>query len=42
MNSATLNKGEKARGAVVFDVPTKGVVGIAYAPADQILGTWKL
>lgn len=42
LNAATLNKGEKAKGSVVFDVPTKGVTGIAYAPAGQVLGTWKL
>ena len=42
LNSATLNTGEKAKGAVTFDIPTKGVVGIAYAPAGQILGSWKL
>jgi hypothetical protein len=42
LNSATLNNGEKAKGTVVFDVPAKGVIGIAYAPAGQVLGTWKL
>jgi len=42
LNSATLNTGEKAKGAVIFDVPKTGVVGIAYAPGGQILGTWKL
>lgn len=39
---ATLNTGEKAKGSVVFDVPKTGVVGIAYAPVGQVLGTWKL
>jgi uncharacterized protein DUF4352 len=39
---ATLNTGEKAKGTVVFDVPKTGVVGIAYAPSGQILGTWTL
>jgi hypothetical protein len=39
---ATLNTGEKAKGTVVFDVPRTGVVGIAYAPSGQILGTWTL
>ena len=39
---ATLNTGEKAKGTVVFDVPKTGVVGIAYAPVGQVLGTWKL
>jgi hypothetical protein len=42
LDSATLNRGEKAKGAVVFDVPKTGVVGVAYAPGGQILGTWKL
>ena len=42
LNSATLNTGEKARGAVTFDVPTRGVVGVAYAPVGQVLGTWRL
>ena len=42
LDSATLNRGEKAKGAVTFDVPKTGVVGVAYAPGGQILGTWKL
>ena len=28
--------------AVTFDLPKTGVVGVAYAPGGQILGTWKL
>jgi hypothetical protein len=39
---ATLNTGEKAKGTVVFDVPAKGVTGIAYAPVGQVIGTWTL
>lgn len=42
LNSATLNTGEKAKGTVVFDVPARGLTGIAYAPAGQVIGTWKL
>jgi uncharacterized protein DUF4352 len=42
LNAATLNTGETAKGTVVFDVPKTGVVGIAYAPSGQILGTWTL
>lgn len=41
LNYATLNSGEKLLGAVVFDAPAEGVVGIAYAPLSQVLGTWK-
>ena len=42
LNYATLNTGETARGSVVFDVPRSDVVGIAYAPVGQVLGTWRL
>jgi hypothetical protein len=42
LDAATLNRGEKAKSAVIFDVPKTGVVGIAYAPGGQMLGTWKL
>lgn len=42
LDSGTLNTGEVSKGSVVFDVPRTGITGIAYAPLDQILGTWKL
>jgi hypothetical protein len=42
LDSGTLNRGETSKGSVVFDVPKTGITGIAYAPLDQILGTWKL
>ncbi len=42
MNAATLNEGEKLKGVIVFDVPKKGITGIAYAPLSQVLGTWRI
>jgi hypothetical protein len=38
LDSATLNRGEKAKGAVTFDVPKTGVVGVAYARAGRSSG----
>lgn len=39
LNAATLNKGEKVTGRVVFDVPNKSV-DVVYAPGMQALGQW--